>query len=109
MSISNPQENRIPSLVEQTFRAEAGHVLGTLIGLLGDFDLAEDVLQETLVTALEHWPVEGVPRNPPAWITTTARHKAIDILRRSKVGERKHAELAWQALLQQDDEPAMDE
>lgn len=101
--------NQIGTLVEQTFRADAGRVLSTLIGLLNDFDLAEDVLQETLVAALEHWPREGAPRNPAAWITTVARRKAIDRLRRSKVWEEKRRELAWQAALAHEDGTDMDE
>ena len=55
-----------------------------MIRALGDFDLAEDALQEAFATALERWPEHGVPENPAAWITTTARHKAIDQLRRGK-------------------------
>jgi RNA polymerase sigma-70 factor, ECF subfamily len=96
--------SQIPGIVEQTFRAESGQILGGLISLLGDFDLAEDVLQETLVTALERWPGDGVPRNPAAWITTVARRKAIDRLRRSKVWVQKQAELAQAAALHQDEE-----
>ena len=85
----------IPKIVERTFRAESGRVLGTLIKTLGDFDLAEDILQEALIAALEHWPGEGVPRNPAAWITTVAQRKAIDRLRRDKTLARKHTELQW--------------
>ena len=70
--------------VEQTFRRESGRVMATLISHFGDFDLAEDVLQEALIVALERWPADGIPRNPAAWITTTARRKAIDRLRRSR-------------------------
>ena len=79
------------AIVEHTFRAEHGRVLGALIAFLRDFDLAEDALQAALVTALERWPVEGVPRNPAAWMTTVARRKAIDRLRRVKALERKQA------------------
>jgi RNA polymerase sigma-70 factor (ECF subfamily) len=79
--------------IEATFRAEHGRVLGALVASLGDLDLAEDALQETLVTALERWPLEGVPRSPAAWIITTARRKAIDRLRRAQVLARKQAEL----------------
>jgi RNA polymerase sigma-70 factor (ECF subfamily) len=80
--------------VEQTFRSEYGRVLGSLIAALGDFDLAEDVLQESFLTALERWPAEGQPRNPAAWLTTVARRKAIDRLRRDQAFERHHAALA---------------
>jgi RNA polymerase sigma-70 factor (ECF subfamily) len=87
--------NQITQAIEQTFRAEAGKILGALISLLGDFDLAEDTLQETLVIALERWPSEGVPRNPAAWVTTVARHRAIDRLRRDQTWARKRSELQW--------------
>lgn len=85
----------IAVIVERTFREESGRVLGALISTLGDFDLAEDALQETLLTALERWPIEGVPRNPAAWITTVARRKAIDRVRRDRSFERKLEMLHW--------------
>jgi len=71
------------------FRAESGQVIATLIRVLGDFDLAEDALQEAMVTAREHWPAEGVPRRPGAWLLTTARRKAIDRIRREANRDRK--------------------
>jgi len=64
------------------FRAEWGRVLATLIGVLGDFDLAEEALSDATVSALEHWPVDGVPDRPGAWLLTAARRKAIDRFRR---------------------------
>src|SRR5260370_26005888 len=67
---------------EKLHREESGRILSTLIGLLGDFDLAEEMLQEAYATALQKWPSEGVPANPRAWLISTARHKAIDRLRR---------------------------
>jgi RNA polymerase sigma-70 factor (ECF subfamily) len=57
---------QIHLIVEQIFRQEAGKLLAALIGSVGDFTLAEDALQDALVVALERWPKEGVPRNPPA-------------------------------------------
>jgi len=68
--------------VEEVFGAERGRILATLIRLLGDFDVAEEALQEALTAALEQWPVAGTPGNPAAWLISTARHKAIDRLRR---------------------------
>jgi len=85
----------IGAIVERTFREESGRVLGALISGLGDFDLAEDALQDTLLTALERWPAEGVPRNPAAWITTVARRKAVDRVRRNRSFDRKLALLQW--------------
>ena len=64
-------------------------MLATLIGVLGDFDLAEDALQDAVATALERWPSDGVPDNPAGWLVTTARHHAIDRLRRERTLARK--------------------
>lgn len=70
--------------VDRIFRAESGRVVAGLIRAVGDFDLAEESVQDAFVAALEHWPVEGLPPNPGAWIATAARRKAIDRLRRAK-------------------------
>ena len=83
--------------VERMFREQSGLVLAGLIRTLHDFDLAEEAFQDALVVALEHWPVHGAPDNPAAWITTTARRKAIDRLRREAHRDEKHQ--AAQALL----------
>ena len=64
------------------FRREAGRCTATLIRVLGDVDLAEDAVAEAFTIAAERWPRTGVPPNPGAWITTTARNRAIDRLRR---------------------------
>ena len=69
-------------IVEQTFREESGRVIAALMSHLGDLELAQDALQDALITALERWPQHGLPANPGAWITTTAKNKAIDRLRR---------------------------
>ena len=68
--------------IDEIFRADHGRILATLIRLLGDFDAAEEALQEAFATALEQWPTAGTPNNPVAWLVGTARHKAIDRLRR---------------------------
>jgi len=68
--------------VEEVYRSDWGRIVATLIGLLGDFDLAEEYAQEAFAAALEQWPASGVPALPRAWIIQTARHKAIDRLRR---------------------------
>ena len=72
----------MPEIIEELYRTESRRVLATLIRLLGDFDLAEEALQEAFSAALERWPAEGVPRNPRAWLVSTGRFKAIDGLRR---------------------------
>src|SRR6266478_5426736 len=71
-----------PLSLEQLYREDFGRILATLIRLLGDFDLAEEAAQEAFTAAVVQWPREGVPRNPLAWIVGTARHKAIDRIRR---------------------------
>src|SRR3954462_7114089 len=90
---------------EHLFRRESGQVLASLIRTLGDFDAAEDALQESTVVALERWPVDGVPDRPGAWLLTTARRKAIDRLRREAKRGDKHA--AAHELLTGDAEPDM--
>src|SRR5437879_8540517 len=79
---------------EKLHREESGRILATLIGLLGDFDLAEEMLQEAYAVALRKWPLDGTPANPRAWLISTARHKAIDRLRRDQRFERKSDEIA---------------
>ncbi len=79
---------------EKLHREESGRILATLIRLLGDFDLAEEMLQEAYAVALQKWPSEGTPANPRAWLISTARHKAIDRLRRDQRFERKAEEIA---------------
>jgi RNA polymerase sigma-70 factor (ECF subfamily) len=71
-------------VVERVFREEQGRAVATLIRVLGDFDLAEEAVQDAFISALETWPQRGVPDNPGAWITTTARNRAIDRLRRRR-------------------------
>ncbi len=71
--------------LERIVRQESGRVLATLIGLLGDFDRAEEAFQDACTAALATWPTSGVPANPRAWLISTARHKALDHLRREKV------------------------
>src|SRR6266850_3617217 len=80
---------------ETLYREERPRALATLIRLLRDFDLAEDVLQEAFAAAFAQWPRGGVPANPCAWLVSTARHKAIDRLRRAKTFAAKQAEIAY--------------
>jgi len=84
-------------VVDRLFREESGRAVATLIRVLGDFDLAEEAVQEAFVTALETWPERGIPDNPGAWITTTARNRAIDRVRRQQRFVEREAALAAQA------------
>ncbi len=79
-------QTAIQQTIEQLYRREYGQVLATLMSSFGDFDLAEEALQDALLAALESWPRVGIPTRPGAWLTTAARHKAIDQLRRGKHG-----------------------
>src|SRR4051812_26429521 len=87
---------------EAAFRLESGRAVASLIRVLGDFGLAEDAVQEAFLVALERWPAHGVPANPGAWITTVARNKALDRLRRERMFADRRAQLE-SALLTLDD------
>src|SRR6188768_4127045 len=70
--------------VDQVFRDEWSRVLATLIGFLGDFELAEEAAQEAFALAAERWPRDGTPEQPRAWLVATARNRAIDRIRRDR-------------------------
>jgi RNA polymerase sigma-70 factor, ECF subfamily len=93
-------------VVDRVFRQEQGRAVAILIRVLGDFDLAEEAVQEAFAVALERWTANGIPENPGAWITTTARNKAIDRLRREKRLAEKRQELAAMAALEESGDPA---
>ena len=80
--------------LEQVYREEATRIRASLAARIGDVGLAEELVQDAFIEALEHWRTEGVPPNPGAWLATTARHKAIDRLRRDRTGREKLALLA---------------
>jgi RNA polymerase sigma factor (sigma-70 family) len=80
--------------IEAVWRIESARVIAGLVRLTRDVGLAEDLAQEALLAALEQWPQSGVPDNPAAWLTATAKRRAIDLFRRNAVAERKHEELA---------------
>src|SRR3984957_3347908 len=90
------------------FRHEAGRVLATLIRLLGDFELAEEAMQEAFAAALEQWPGTGMPSNPRAWLVNVGRHKAIDRLRRQIRFRAKRQELESEAAIATQLAPADD-
>jgi RNA polymerase sigma-70 factor (ECF subfamily) len=74
----------VVAILEQAFRDHWGRVLATLIGFLGDFDVAEEAAQDAFAIAAERWPRDGAPANPGTWLVTTARNRAIDRLRRDR-------------------------
>ncbi len=89
-----------PTEIEKTFRDEAGRALATLIRLVGEFDLAQDALQDAFAAALERWPGAGLPSNPRAWLVNVGRNKAIDRVRRDASFRSKQQALTHQWLLQ---------
>jgi RNA polymerase sigma-70 factor, ECF subfamily len=94
--------------VETVYRADWGRIVATLIGLTGDFDLAEESAQEAFAAAVDQWRVSGVPEFPRAWIIQTARHKAIDRIRRRERFEEKLEVYAADPLARRTDEPDYD-
>jgi RNA polymerase sigma-70 factor, ECF subfamily len=97
----------VEAAVAEAFREEWGQVVATLIGLTGDWDLAEECAQDAFAAALERWPRDGVPRRPGAWLTTVARNRATDRLRREAVGAAKLRLLAAVPEPAGDDEAAI--
>ncbi|MGI8743563.1 MAG: RNA polymerase sigma factor [Bryobacteraceae bacterium] len=91
--------------VEAVYRADWGRIVAILIGLVGDFELAEECAQEAFAAAAEQWPASGVPDIPRAWIIQTARHKAIDHIRRKERHKRKLESYAISGLAQAIEEP----
>ena len=91
-------------VIEPVFREEWGRAVSILTRVLGDLSLAEDAVQDAFATALERWPQDGPPRNPGAWIVTTARNRAIDRIRREHVFAQKAELLARLESLPADEE-----
>src|SRR6202789_1649055 len=96
-----------PTEIDKIFRDQAGRALATLLRLGGDFDLAEDALQDAFATALERWPAAELPSNPRAWLVNVGRNKAIDRIRRQVSFRDKQAALTHDVLLNA--EPSHDE
>ena len=95
----------ISSAVERLYREAYGRILATLVRILGDFGLAEEVTQDAFAVALARWPGEGVPATPRAWIVRTARNRAVDVLRRRRNFEAKRRELEVLAALEESSPP----
>jgi RNA polymerase sigma-70 factor, ECF subfamily len=91
---AQPTPVDISAIVSELFQEDSGRMLATLIRSLGDFDVAEEALQDAVEIALQRWPEDGLPDNPPAWLVTVARRRALDRLRRDKNRQSKYRELA---------------
>ena len=92
--MSEDAAERMRETVDAVYRSDSRRVLATLIRLLGDFDLAEEALHDAFTAAVEHWPRDGVPANPRAWLVSTGRFKAIDAMRRRARFDASLGELA---------------
>ena len=90
--------------IDAVWRIESARLIAALTRLLRDVGLAEELAQDALVTALEQWPRSGIPDNPGAWLMATAKHRAIDQLRRRRMLSRKHEALGYELEMQQSDE-----
>lgn len=95
--MTNSSSDDIRTVVDEVYRAHSRRVFATLIRLVGDFDLAEEALHEAFAAAVEQWPRDGVPANPPAWLVSTGRFKAIDVQRRRARFETATPELTRRA------------
>lgn len=113
MSAPPAQSPEIPGLTEHLFRRESGKLVSTLTGIFGihRLQLAEDVVQEAMVRALQTWPYYGVPENPAAWLMRTAKNRALDLLRREKLFLEKQPEIVatLEALPEDTDTPRFDD
>jgi RNA polymerase sigma factor (sigma-70 family) len=95
--------------IDAVWRIESARLIASLARLVGDVGQAEDLAQDALVAALERWPTTGVPDNPGAWLMTTARHRAVDLLRRRSMLDRKHQLLGHELAERQEQEvPALE-
>lgn len=104
--MADPTGPRVPEGLEEVFRREAGRCTATLVRVLGDIDLAEDAVAEAFTVAARRWPETGIPPNPGGWITTTARNRAIDRIRRESSRDRRQQ--AAHAMMTTPDDPDPD-
>ncbi len=94
MALTETHKTDIFKTIEAVWKIESAKLVASLARIVRDIGLAEDLAHDALVAALELWPTEGIPRNPGAWLITTAKRRALDRLRRAKMLDRKHQELA---------------
>jgi RNA polymerase sigma factor (sigma-70 family) len=94
--------------IDAVWRIESAKLIAGLARIVGDVGVAEDLAQDALVAALQRWPESGVPDNPAAWLMATAKHRAIDHLRRKKRLERKHEQLGYELEVRQETGPDLD-
>ncbi len=93
---STPNSHDIHRSIDAVWRIESARLIAALTRIVRDVGLAEDLAQDALVAALERWPQTGIPDNPGAWLMATAKHRAIDNLRRNKLLDRKHEQISYE-------------
>src|SRR5207302_11095162 len=89
----SPAATEAHRAIEAIWRIESARLIAGLARIVGDIETAEELAQDALVAALEQWPTSGVPEKPGAWLMGTAKHRAIDLVRRRQTLDRKHEEL----------------
>src|SRR5205814_6300013 len=94
--------------IDAVWRIESAKLIAGLARIVRDVGLAEELAQDALIAALEQWPESGVPDNPGAWLMATAKHRAIDLVRRTKRIERKHEELGRRLAAEPGSAPDLD-
>src|SRR5215469_2554952 len=94
--------------IEAVFRIEQAKLIASLTRMVRDVGVAEELAQDALVAALEQWPKSGMPEKPGAWLMASAKHRAVDLFRRNKLADRKHAELGYELEIEQDTPPDLD-
>ena len=107
--MTEPTAEQVRGKVDAVYREESRRIFATLIRLLGDFELAEDALHDAFRAALEHWPKEGVPDNPRAWLVSAGRFKAIDTMRRGARFDASQAAIAERLYAETSEAPALDD
>jgi RNA polymerase sigma factor (sigma-70 family) len=103
VTVSTMTSSTTHRTIEAVFRIESAKLIARLARMVRDVGVAEELSQDALVAALEQWPRSGIPDNPGAWLMATAKHRALDRLRRGKMLERKHNELGYEVEVQQDE------
>jgi RNA polymerase sigma factor (sigma-70 family) len=96
MTAIDTHRAKVHKAIDAVWRIESARLIASLARMVRDIGVAEELAQDALVAALEQWPVEGIPRNPGAWLMAAAKHRAIDLLRRNKLLERKYGEIGYQ-------------
>src|ERR1700747_3013850 len=103
--MSPPVSEQLSRTIETLYRSESGRILATLVRLVGDLDLAEEVMHEAFAAALETWPQTGVPDKPRPWLISAGRFKAIDVMRRRARFDAAQSDIALQLEARGDEAP----